>query len=762
MNERRKLEIGEAVQLGAELQRAGRLADARRLYERVLEIEPDNADARHLLGVVAMQQGERELALKQLLRAIELQPGFAAYHNNLGAAYQSLGRLDEAICAFRRACALEPEFAQAHKNLGGLYGDLGRHEDAATAYRRAIASDPEYAEAYNNLGVALRELGQLAESAEAYEHAIRLRPDYVKAKINLGVTYADLGRFDDAIASYRRALEREPAFAAGWNNLGNALRNTGQHEAAEACFRRALELAPTFASALNNLGNVFNDRERLDDAVASYREAIRCDPDFNEAYRNLGVVLSRRGDVRDAAESFRAARWLRDWPLDELLIESLCPLVFESREAIASYRENLHRHLDRFAAQTFDIEARDITSLAAAPSFNLPFHGEDDRPIKEAYGRVFSRYFPREGPRHAVRARPKIGFVVTHGHEDIFLRSLAGVVKRINRERFEPVIACSPAGTTKVRAWLPERESALLVLPGAFGAIIDTLRAAQFDLLYFWEIAVDWTSYFLPYFRLAPVQCTSWGIQVTSGIPTMDYYLSSALVEVEEADKHYSETLLRAQTLLTYKRRLERPTKVLPRADFGLDDERHVYACPQNLGKLHPDFDPVLAAILRRDPAGVLVIIGDRNPAITEALRRRFARTLGEVAERVVIVPRQEFGAYVSLLLAADVLLDPLHFGGVNTTYDALSFGVPIVTCPSRFQRGRYTLGCYRKMGVMDCVVDNHEAYVDLALRLGTERAFRDATSSRLLAASGALFNDIEAVREHERLFDLMLEPLRR
>ena len=109
-----------------------------------------------------------------------------------------------------------------------------------------------------------------------------------------------------------------------------------------------------------------------------------------------------------------------------------------------------------------------------------------------------------------------------------------------------------------------------------------TIQAARFDVLYYWEVGTDDTNYFLPYLRLAPVQCTSWGIQITSGIPTVDYYISSALVEPDDAADHYSEELLLARTLLSYQQRVELGESPKRREDFGIRAERHLYLCAES------------------------------------------------------------------------------------------------------------------------------------------------------------------------------------
>ena len=146
---------------------------------------------------------------------------------------------------------------------------------------------------------------------------------------------------------------------------------------------------------------------------------------------------------------------------------------------------------------------------------------------------------------------------------------------------------------------------------------------------------------------------------------------------------------------------------------------------------------------------------------LSRSSSRRFAATMPDVADRVRFVPFQQHADYLCLIAAADVLLDPVHFGGVNTTYDGLSLHKPIVTLPSRFQRGRYTLGCYKKMGIFDCVANDPQEYIDIAVRLGTDLAFRAEIEKRIQLTSPALFEDLEAVREHERIFRALVAEAR-
>jgi predicted O-linked N-acetylglucosamine transferase (SPINDLY family) len=169
------------------------------------------------------------------------------------------------------------------------------------------------------------------------------------------------------------------------------------------------------------------------------------------------------------------------------------------------------------------------------------------------------------------------------------------------------------------------------------------------------------------------------------------------------------------------------------------------------LFKLHPEFDAVLAGILRADARGIVYLLEYKSRASMERLRARLQRGLPDVAERIRFLPRVAgIAHYYSRLKHADVLLDPLHYAGGNTGLEGFAFGTPIVTLPGAFMRGRHTLGMYRAMDMHDCIAVSGEHYAELAVRLGTDVAFRHDVSGRISARNAALYEDERVVRQLE------------
>ena len=752
--------ISEAMAIALGHHQGGRLQVAEQIYRQILAIAPNQVDALHLLGVLAHQAGKHEVAVEYIERAIELKADEHAFHCNLGEAYRALGKASEAAACYRRALKLNPNYAEAYNNLGLALQGQERTDEVVACFRRAIGLRPHFAEAYYNWGVVAGGQGKLEEAVVCFRRATDLKPDYAEAYNNLGLVLREQRKLEEAVACYRRAVDLKPDNAEAHNNLAIALNDLGDLEQAVGCCRRALELKPDFAEAHNNLGNALKDQGKLDEAITCFQQLLELKPDYATAHSNLGNLLRLRERHADARRAYENALRLNpDRDLLRLSIATICPAVFESSAAIDEYRAGLLAQVECLAEGKFDFDISQIEVSTVEPPYNLQYHGRDDRPIKEAWAKLF-RNLPIQETARGSSPRPKLGLVVTRGHEAIFLRWCTELLRRMQPKGWEIVVICPRAGMPQVRTALNGSRIQLLPVCGSLEQIINTVGEAHFDVLCHWETGSDSTNYFLPYFCLAAVQCNLAGIQSTSGIPQMDYYLSSEFIEAEGAEAHYSEKLLRARSLLGYHIRPSLPT-VKSREAFGFRAGQHLYVCPQNLRKFHPDFDLLLAGILQTDPAGVVVIVEDSGMCLSPRLRGRFAKTIPDVLDRVVFLPHQSYADYLSLVAAADVILDPLYYSGGTTTLEAFSLGKVIVTWPSQFQIGRGVLASYRKMGIAGFMAAAAAEYVRMAVALGTDAERRRAAEREILAASGELFEDMGAVKEYQRIFDRLVEEAR-
>jgi tetratricopeptide (TPR) repeat protein len=319
--------ISEALAIAIQHHQAGRLQAAEQIYRQVLQAEPNQADAWHLLGVIAHQVGKHGIAVEYLARAIGLNQTDAGFHNDLGRAYHALRRNPEAVACYRRALELKPDFAEAHNNLGNASRDQGEPDEAIACFRRALELKPDLAEAHNNLGNALKDQGKPDGAVACYRRALELKPDFAEAHHNLGAVLCDQEQLDGAVACYRRALELKPDFAEAQCSLGAAFKRQGKIDDAVACFRQALDLKPDYAEARCNLGAAFQGQGKLDEAIACYRRVLELQPDIAAAHNNLGNALKDQGNLDEAAASFRRALELKQDYADARVSQSLLSLL---------------------------------------------------------------------------------------------------------------------------------------------------------------------------------------------------------------------------------------------------------------------------------------------------------------------------------------------------------------------------------------------------------------------------------------------------
>lgn len=231
---------------------AGYLTEAEAAYRRLLEREPDNSDALHLLGVVHAQRGDFKTC-ETLIRAALAIRERPEYHLNLGNALRDQGRLEEAVEVFGTVARLAPGRADAHFSLGALHHLLRRPDEAIAAFRKAIAIQPDHAEAHGSLGLVLQDIGRPQEAIAAFSAAILHKPTLPEAHANLGHALQAVGRMSESAAAISVALAFRPEFPEAWSNLGNSFMKMGVLDRALAAYRTALSQRPEFCEAAGNI-----------------------------------------------------------------------------------------------------------------------------------------------------------------------------------------------------------------------------------------------------------------------------------------------------------------------------------------------------------------------------------------------------------------------------------------------------------------------------------------------------------------------------
>jgi tetratricopeptide (TPR) repeat protein len=340
--------ILEVLATAVQHHQEGRLPAAEQIYRQILTIDPNHADAWHLLGVIASQTGNQEVAVKCIRQAIEFDPSNPAFHCNLGNAFKAQRRLHEAENCYRRALQLQPGDAGTYYNLGIALLDQKRLGESIACLRRALELNPDLPEAHNNLGKALQTNDQLDEAVNCYRQALVLQPELSEAHNNLGSVFMVQNKLEDAVACLTRALELRADYAEAFTNLSYALVKLGRPNEAVAGCRRFLEGRPDVPEVLAGLGNALQALGRLEEAVTCYRRALEVKPDFAGAYNDLGLVFQAQEKLAEAAVCFQRASDLE--PDNAGIYSNLGNVLLHSGrldEALQSYERSIELDADR-------------------------------------------------------------------------------------------------------------------------------------------------------------------------------------------------------------------------------------------------------------------------------------------------------------------------------------------------------------------------------------------------------------------------------
>jgi predicted TPR repeat methyltransferase len=262
------------LQQAVELHQQGRLEPAQALYRQVLELNPRQFDALHLLGVIARQQGDCNTAIELISRALEVDNAQAAAHCNLGVALLDAGRADEALVSHERALALNPSYALAWSNRGNALRRLSRLDEALDSYQRALQFKPDYAEAHCNRAIVLQDMHRYLDALGAAEDALNIKDRYADAWLARGHALHCLRYLPEAVESFDRAIHLRPDWAEAYSAQGASLFKLGEFGAALDSYDQALKHRPDYALAHYHRGNVLRALERREEAIAAYRAAL--------------------------------------------------------------------------------------------------------------------------------------------------------------------------------------------------------------------------------------------------------------------------------------------------------------------------------------------------------------------------------------------------------------------------------------------------------------------------------------------------------
>lgn len=669
-----------------------------------------------------------------------------------------------AVLHLQMALNTDPEVAEVHFLLVDCLLAQEQAEDALShlsAHKTLLAKQARF---YFQQGRALLLQQQQEAARVVYEQALERFPDDTSIQLALAQLCQEQGDLPQALHHYRRAARLKPDDSELQLMLAQMLRQNGELEEARQRYLKVYTQSPERTEALLYWLQSQNLTRSGEIVQALIDLAQRAPHLKNHLALQAFSVLYAAGEADEARQSLSLALQapeLENKPAYALMQQLVAPLIPASAAELSRYQAHLSQQLQAVEPPENPLIYSDYSNLMPylqlwEPLSYLPCFHIDPQPLRALLARFFQACLPRLPPLErqlppAQAQRPKVGLVFSQSEaaETFWLETLLHWPEDLHELSLLYLPPASPPAA--LNAYRPDFRC--VVLPEPPEARLQWLQQAAFDLLFFSELMTEpLDQTFLAAHRLAPVQVTSWLSLGSSGLPSIDYFISSQQLEQQnDPERFYSEKLICLKHLPGF---LPLQMSVLTppaRSEYGLPEQGRLYLCPHHLFKLHPDFDAVLALILAGDPSGHLVL--QSRPDIDGQVfyrqwLARFGRLYPTLLSRIWCLPLMSESDFLGLLQTADVLLDPFYVGGGRVTLAAFSLGLPVITWPGERAAGRLAYALYQAIALLDCVAYNPQDYVEKALAVAGNPDYRAGLSAAMLAGHSRIFEQQAAVDE--------------
>lgn len=553
------------------------------------------------------------------------------------------------------------------------------------------------------------------------------------------------------------------------------------------------------------------ERERREGShrdIARYQESLKRDPQSPEAYIEIARCYFKLGRYKDAlaflehayaavppANSYPLFRWhigflaecnrTRDaialaklaavhFPDDILLKlrEALVlPVIYESPAEMEEYRARVTQAISKICGQvslgSSDEKKNALRAVAGHVNLYLGYQARNDRELQVEYGnfvhRVMAANFPDwmkpvPMPDIPPDGKTRIGYISSRFRNLSATKYFFGWIRERQKDAFTIYAYHTGPKIDSITEQVRQASDHFRHIPNSLKETCEAVLADRLHVLVFLDVGLEPLMTQLAALRLAPVQCAAWDQPITTGLSTVDYFISSALTEPEGAQEHYSEDLICLPGVGVSYQKPVIPAVLLTktRRDFQLREDAVIYLCIQYAYKYLPDQDHLLAQIAAQVPNSQFVFLSE-NELVAEDLRRRLERAFSaaklKAADYCVVLPALERFAYWNLSLVGDVFLDSIGWSGGVSTFEAVACRLPIVTLPGEFMRGRQTYAILTQLGVTETIARNEEEFVRIAVRLGQDKKWRAEIAEQMAANYSSLFSNTKCVRALEEFF---------
>ena len=735
------------LKLGMQHLHAGNVQQADAEFRQALKLDANNVQANYACALASYQLNHLGEAEQFLRRVIQLQPHFYPAFNTLGITLRTAGKDAEGIASLEQALSIKGDYAEAAFNLALAFADTNERMKAISLYRRVLVMKPDFIPALTNLGNLLRAENEFDEAFLLLQKAHKNSPNTASAEINMALVLTDLGRYPEAIAAGERAAKLEPASFESWEALGHAQLLAGDSGHGAASLARANEL----------------------------------NPNVPQLQYDLGVAQIANGDLATGRATLDAVEVLRPEWIKILFERDLAlPPLYESQDHIAASRGTWIAGLEKIEARLFGGEDYSIdeamTAVSAHSAFYLNYQDTDNTALQKRFARVVEHVVQRAYPQFtkpvtwkssAHGGRLRIGFTSAYLRKHSVGYFFGAWITELDQAKFESFVWHTGEINDSITDNIRAKSSHFAPAPYNMAKFAETILAAKLDVLIHLDVGMHPHAQVLAAMRLASVQCVAYGHPVTTGLSSIDYYLSADAAEPSDAQTAYSETLIRLPKLGVCYPLPDISRRTLPTALLKRKNARNkpFLLCVQRLFKVLPHMDSLVARIARQLPGCGIAFFASLSPGLNETFVKRVTAAMQregvDALTTLQLLPGMTYEHFLATVESADLVLDTTHFSGGNSSFDAFAVGAPVIAYEGEMMRARQTSAMLRIMNIPELITHSDDEYVATAVSLAKDPERLRDMRARILAGRAILFDDIATIRALEETLANIVSPAR-
>ena len=532
------------------------------------------------------------------------------------------------------------------------------------------------------------------------------------------------------------------------------------YKKAQEIWSEIINYYPKNLSVLRNLSLAFYYDNNLEQAEIILKRIILINKKEPNALTMLILILEDQDKIDDAKKYIDiglSEKLLNEhWKIKKILI---LPTIFKDLKDIDDSRTKLKKNIDEILSSDEKISLDIDTQLIKPAQFDLSYNQYDNLEINKKCINFYRKIYPQLNKINSLKkttnSKISIGFVSEYLTDHTIGKLFKGIILNLDKNKFDiKIFHTTKTKKGKIYQELIDSEKIGQIknytLPVKFGDKQKVISNENLDILFYPEIGLSLELYYLSFIKLASYQITSWGHPETTGNNTVNYFLTSKLIEDFGSEKNFSENLLYADYLPMYYY-TPNVNNILKKEELS---KNNIYSCPQTLFKIHPDFDLILGKILEEDKKAKLYFIKDLNKTYYKKLLNRFKKNKKIDLNRIEFIEGLSWENYINHCGQASVLLDPLYFGAGNSFYESMFYGTPTVTKPTKYTKSRLVLGAYNQMEMKEApIVESIDDYVKKAVEIANYKNLYELKNNYIEKAKIKLYENKKIIPNLEKIF---------